>query len=37
MPNVTCIPIQNKLTLRRFYYEKGIDKYYRAGNVRRFK
>lgn len=28
MPNITCIPLQNKLTTRRFYYEKGIDKYY---------
>lgn len=26
MPNITCTPLQNKLTLRRFYYEKGIDK-----------
>lgn len=33
MPNITCIPFQ-KNTLRRFYYEKGIDKYYRTGNVR---
>jgi len=36
MPNITCIPFQ-KNNLRRFYYEKGIDKYYRTGNVRHFK
>ena len=27
MPDITCIPLQNKFILRRFCYEKGIDKY----------